>query len=241
MNIYTVLGRGKYHPVYGEDFILYQHVSDTVLVAAVMDGCSSGQESFFASALYGKSIRKTLYALRQAVASEKKAPKTKAALILILRQLFVDLQKSMELLSLDLDEVLSTLLLMVLDIKRKSARVVVSGDGLIACNGEIYEIDQQNTPDYMAYHIDVGFEEWLKKHTRHFEFDKINDISISTDGVTKIVSFPPAIGKQTSPVEHLLIQPAPADEKSLQSMFDLWGESGEYLAYDDVGIIRIVL
>lgn len=241
MKIYTVLGRGKYHPVYGEDFILYQRLNDAVFVAAVMDGCSSGKESFFASALYGKSIRKSLFTLRQACVSEKNGPKSIDVPSFILRQLFDDLQKSMKLLALGLDEVLSTLLLLVLDIKNKSASVTISGDGLIACNGEIYEIDQQNVPDYMAYHIGLGFEKWLKNHTKQFDFKKIRDISISTDGVSKIINIPPATEKKSNAIEQLLIKTPDDDEGVLQNRFDLWINSGEYIAYDDVGIIRTIL
>ena len=59
MKIYTHLSSGKYHPVYGEDFLYYQLLRKKFLVGAVMDGCSSGKESYFASSLYGKSLRKS--------------------------------------------------------------------------------------------------------------------------------------------------------------------------------------
>ena len=240
MKIYTVLGRGKYHPVYGEDFILYDYIDGNMLIAAVMDGCSSGRESFFASALYGKSIRKSLKMLQKT--SFVKATPGDAASILtsILQQLFDDLQKTMNLLALDLEEILTTLTLMALDLKQMSAQVIMSGDGLVACNGQVHEIDQQNVPDYMAYHLDLGYEKWLKNHTDHFEFENIRDISISTDGATKIVAMPPTTEKQAAPLRQLLLEGPGEGPNALQAMFDLWANSGEYVIYDDVGIIRVV-
>ena len=58
MKIYSHISSGKYHPVHGEDHLFYEQLTDDIVVAAVMDGCSSGTESHFASASYVKSLRK---------------------------------------------------------------------------------------------------------------------------------------------------------------------------------------
>jgi len=58
MKIYSFLQIGDYHQNHCEDFFLSYSISDEKHLLAVMDGCSSGTNSFFASALFGKILKK---------------------------------------------------------------------------------------------------------------------------------------------------------------------------------------
>ena len=81
-------------------------------------------------------------------------------------QLFEDIQKIRRTLFLNVEEMLSTLILMVFDFRNNFAWINISGDGVVVHNGATKEIDQSNMPDYLSYHIDMKFNDWIKKHTQ---------------------------------------------------------------------------
>lgn len=58
MKIYSALKIGEFHPVFCEDFNVVEKLSENWMLIAVMDGCSSGKDSHFASALFGEIIKK---------------------------------------------------------------------------------------------------------------------------------------------------------------------------------------
>lgn len=58
MNIYSVLQIGDYHINHCEDFLITKKIGSNKILCAVMDGCSTAMESQFASALFGKILRK---------------------------------------------------------------------------------------------------------------------------------------------------------------------------------------
>ena len=47
---------------------------------------------------------------------------------------------------LEIEELLTTVVLLVIDEKKGNGEVLVVGDGLIVCNGEIFEFHQNNEP-----------------------------------------------------------------------------------------------
>ena len=161
MKIYSIICAGKDHPVTGEDFQYQHHLAKNWFIGAVMDGCSSGKESHFASTLYSKSLHKAcrmLPNMKEIMDDFDLEIMGKEAIMeFILGQLFEDIKKVKRTLFLDIEELLSTLILMVYDKNNQEALVNISGDGLVACNGKAEEIDQNNMPDYMGYHLDMKF------------------------------------------------------------------------------------
>ncbi len=245
MNIYTLVASGKYHPVYGEDALYYRYIGKKWLIAAVMDGCSSGKDSHFISALYLKSLNKSCQLLphmKEIHAGFDIGQMDHGAIgSFILNQLFEDVNKARKLFNLNIDEILSTILLMVFNITDRSAWVNISGDGLVVCDTSVHEIDQDNVPDYLGYHLDGTFDSWIGKHTKTMKFERIKDISISTDGITKLKPNPLEDTRRFDPIDLFLIQkPSQFPEKSLQRIYTNLLEGNRCIPYDDIGIIRLI-
>ena len=53
---YELIKRGFFHENYCEDYLFSTSLSDEITILAVMDGCSMGTESYFASTLIGKLL-----------------------------------------------------------------------------------------------------------------------------------------------------------------------------------------
>jgi len=245
MKIFSLTALGKYHPQNCEDHVFHHYVGSQYLIAAVMDGCSSGVESHFASTMYGKSLHKScrmLPNMKQILPELDVEQMDKEAVgNFILGQLFEDVKKVKKSLFLDIEELLSTILFLVYDLKNSSAWLNVSGDGLAVCNGVFQEFDQNNMPDYLAYHLDIKFDAWFNNHTKSYNFQDINDISISTDGLTKLKKNAHRLSREVDIIDRFLIQkPLDSDENALAKTFMNLTQEEHYLPYDDIGIIRLI-
>ena len=245
MKIYQLNKTGRLHDTHTEDYVAVQKVSTEWIIAGVFDGCSSGKESFFASALYGKILRKSskMLPLLRNKRPEFDLEKTDASYIgkFILNQLFDDLKKAHHLLGTELREILSTIILMVYSRSNKSAWVNISGDGFIIHNKEIKEIDQNNIPDYMAYHLDIEFDQWINAFSKSFSFENQSDISISTDGISKFYSITEKRQRSIDPVHFLLIDDKWKDsDDMLEKKFHILKNEHGLFPYDDLGMVRII-
>jgi hypothetical protein len=245
MNIYQLNKTGKLHDNHTEDYVFVEKVSSDWIIAAVFDGCSSGQESFFASALYGKILRKSckMLPLLERIEPEFSLQKVDDSFIgrFILNQVFDDLKKTHRLLGTELTEILSTIILLIYNRPNKSAWVNISGDGFIIHNKNIEEIDQHNMPDYMAYHLDITFDQWINKFSKTFTFENQTDISISTDGISKFYSQNVKRQRSADPLEYLLIDKSLIDNSDmLEQKYKILIEEHGLLPYDDLGMVRII-
>lgn len=244
MKIYTHISKGLHHPVFGEDFIYHHTLDDNILVCAVMDGCSSGQDSHFVSALYGKSIHKSCRMIPHMSEIQEDFDINTMSLeeigSFILNQLFEDIKKTKKLFFLEMEEILSTLVLMVCDSKKKTAWINVSGDGLFVVNGEVTDIDQNNMPDFMGYHLEESFELCYQSSTKGWFFSDIHDVSISTDGISKFYKKPATQVKDIDPLDFLLIQkPKESSDNFLNHQYNNLIKEG-FIPADDIGIIRVI-
>lgn len=57
MKIYKTLNIGEFHTNYCEDFLIEEQIATNEKLIAVLDGCTMGTESVFASILFGKIAR----------------------------------------------------------------------------------------------------------------------------------------------------------------------------------------
>jgi len=187
MKVFKLLQRGTYHPTNCEDFILTTSIYDDFNISAVMDGCSNGKDSHFASALMGKLIAKVAHHLPHLV-DIAKFNSAQALGKQFLKQLFEELKMAREQLFLNWSEMLSTLILAVYDCHLQDAFIISLGDGIIGINGEIHSIDQQNMPDYMSYHLSKDFEEWFASQKHIFHVKQPAELSISTDGIESFMT-----------------------------------------------------
>jgi hypothetical protein len=245
MNIYTLNKTGRFHDIHTEDHVFLYSLEHGWLAGAVMDGCSSGKETYFASTLLGKLLCKACKMLLHLNRIDEKFRLDEAddAFIgkFLLEQVFDDLKKAHQLLDTDLFEMLSTLLLLIYHEKNKSAWINISGDGLIVHNQDMIEIDQNNIPDYMAYHLDIKFEQWIQQFSKTYVFENQHDLSISTDGIFKFFSISERQQKSIDPVHYLLIDDShKGSEEMLKHKFKILEEQYGLIPYDDLGMIRII-
>lgn len=245
MKTFLLNKTGRLHDTHTEDYVFVKEMEPDWVIAAVMDGCSSGKESFFASALLGKLLHKACRVLPQLIRinPDFNLKKVEGDFLgnFLLNQVFDGLDKARKILDTELIEILSTLILLVYNISGRSAWINISGDGMIVHNGEILEVDQNNVPDYMAYHLDIPFDTWMARYSKTYTFHDAEDISISTDGITKFYSLHDRRSKTIDPVEYLLA------DKSLTGSPDMLEEKFRILSrdyglspYDDLGMIRII-
>ena len=101
-------------------------------------------------------------------------------------------------LHLDTEEILSTLILGVLDKSKKEIELITIGDGLICCDGSLYEYEQDDKPDYLGYHLSEDFNNWYENQSQRLSLKNISDISISTDGIFTFKNFD---GKDYEPIK----------------------------------------
>ncbi len=243
MTIHKYIKRGLNHANYCEDFILHETLADKYELFAVFDGCSSGIDSHFASAFIAKIVRTEFQKLQ----SETELL-NKKCLEKLLFNVILSLKEQKQILNLDSDELLSTIILFLYNKLADSGIIIIVGDGLVSINGELTNVDQNNIPDYLAYHLDKinsedDFKIWYMLHAREFCIDKLLDVSISTDGTTSFT--------QTGILEENEVKIDPLDylfkDEFLLKNKAMIGRKCNMLERkhglvntDDLGIIRII-
>jgi len=184
MKIYSALQIGDYHLNHCEDYLFIGEVGNDKLLCAVMDGCTMGTDSYFVSTLTGKLLRKIakgkgykeLYKLESHTDIED-------YLKSIIRELFNELTITKNQLMLEQKELLTTLIILLVDKKENNGIVLAIGDGIVSINGKTTEFDQDNKPDYLGFHLNEDFETWYSLQKQKITFSDIKDISIATDGI----------------------------------------------------------
>ena len=183
MKKYQLIKIGDFHENHCEDYSLIREIGEHRVLISVLDGCTMGEESYFASALIGKLLKKIAKEEYYLEYIKGEAPNIKDQLEKVLARLFEGLNDLKNSLQLEVDELLSTVILGIIDSSTKSCELQVIGDGLIIQNGLKIEYDQENTPDYIGYHLAENFEYWLTNQTQRLSLNKVSDLSISTDGI----------------------------------------------------------
>lgn len=185
MKIYTTLQIGEFHTNYCEDFLIKEELASNEILIAVLDGCTMGTESVFASILYGKILRKIAKNMfyEEFVSKQNQETDLQSKLKTILQELIDDTKEIKNKLGLEISELFSTLILGIIDTKNYKAEIITIGDGLICVDGKLTEYEQNNTPDYLGYHLTENFEEFYKKQHQKLSISNFEDLSISTDGI----------------------------------------------------------
>lgn len=209
-----------------------------------MDGCTMAPDSYFASTLVGKLLRKitTEKNYRELSDPDLAALSLEDYLKLVCRELFKELVLIRDQLLLDEKELLTTLLLMLVDKKNKQGYLLVIGDGLANINGCCTEFDQNNKPDYLGFHLNEDFDTWYDSQKQKMRIDYISDVSIATDGITTFAKIDATANPIINAAEFLLIDQAGSDgqdmlEKKLKTLEHIYG----LRPTDDLGIVRIIL
>ncbi|MEM9920758.1 MAG: protein phosphatase 2C domain-containing protein [Bacteroidota bacterium] len=243
MNLYTSLKIGTAHTNHCEDYLLNAPIGDHRLLLAVMDGCSMGTESYFISTLKGKLLRKIAKEVYYKAFLHRAEISLQAELTNILEKLFCEVRKVQNDLQLTSDELLSTLLLAIVDTRSQQAEVIVVGDGLLVVDGNATAFDQDDRPDYMAYHLNEDFSAWFQGQSQYLQLATFESLSIATDGIFTFQAFEnvdyPPIGSAELMAMLLIDQPDHPHflHRQLIAIEQKWGLK----PFDDLAIIRLMV
>lgn len=244
MKIFETTSIGTYHTNHNEDFLVKCELENNRILLAVMDGCSMGQESHFASTLTGKLLRKIAKEIYFKSFIEKDDLPLADLLKNILRQLFSELKRLQHQLMLGRNELLSTLIISVIETEQRKAEILTIGDGLICYNGQMIEYDQDNVPDYLGYHLDQDFEDWFSEQEQRLSLENIIDLSISTDGIFSFEAFNnkryPEIDSNYLIYSMLIEQGSIDSDRMLQNKLSTIEETYGLKPYDDLTILRVI-
>lgn len=241
---YELLQIGQSHLNFCEDFLVSATIGAGKRLIAVMDGCSMGKESTFAALLCGKLLRKISLELYLREFAAKMTLSTAALLNEVLARLFAGLKTWKNELLLTEEELLNTLILGVVDEHEKRASLLIVGDGLVVYNGRLIEYDQDNQPDYLGYHLDEDFVEWLTAQTQQLDLTGIYDLAIVTDGIFSFAPFSPSSAAPKdvwAPAQQLLVDDQwRENEHMLRKKLIIMEEEQGLQPYDDLAIIRLI-
>lgn len=239
MKVYQHLALGAFHPVFCEDFCVCYELGDDWTVLAVLDGCSGGTHSHFASSLLGKIIHKVSRQVPYWAYQDPVFDLSKVDIATLgerfVQHVFEELCQAKQQLFLEIDELASTCLLGLYHRQRRQAWINSSGDGVVVVNEQIDILDQDDKPNYMAYHHLLPASQWLEEETITQQFDKVYNLALSTDG---ILSFE---GEATIEVLPYLLQEDSHSEWStmLRKKCRILERDYELRPNDDLGMVRL--
>lgn len=244
MNVYSTLQIGSFHSNHCEDFSITSQLGSGKQLIAVMDGCTMGEESVFASILVGKllkNISKKYYYQHFRETSENQS--LKMYLKEILRELTSEIKQIKNQLGLETNELLTTLILGIVDENKSEAELLVIGDGLITVDGKHTEFEQGDKPDYLAYHLSENFETWFDGQKQFLTVNSFSDLAICTDGIYtfKNISNLGAEKKEEVFKAFLLIDTEGCEHQNfLTNKLLFIREEWRYAPTDDLAIIRMI-
>ena len=242
MRIYKTLNIGEFHTNHCEDFLIDEQIGTNRRLIAVLDGCTMGKESVFASILFGKVLRHIAKNKYYEEFAADHSIALKDELKAVVKSLLHETRLLKNQLGLETNELLSTVIVGIIETKESKAEFLTIGDGLICKDGELIEYEQDDRPDYLGYHLSDDFEHWYDHQNQKLSISEFKDLSICTDG---IFSFKNLENKAKQKPEHdiinyLLIDDEGAEfdnflDRKIRVLKDEW----RHLVTDDLAIIRI--
>jgi len=244
MKIFEYSQIGEFHLNHNEDHSVICEIGKNKMLIAVMDGCTMGEESHFASSLIGKILRKISKVKYYQEFIEKSDEGLMEIQQEVLRKLFIDLREVKNYLDLERNELLSTLILGIVDFRLRESELIAIGDGLIMYNGEKEEYEQDNKPDYLGYHLNECFDDWYEKQKQKLSLSSLSDLSLSTDGIFSFKQFDPEksdLIEEQAIIENLLQRRIEKDESNIlkKEVIKIEKRYG-YKPSDDLTIIRMI-
>lgn len=237
-----LLRKGFDHKIFCEDY-LYSFENDNLIITGVFDGCSKGIDSHFASSLSGKILKNIIQAKLALNHDNIQNPKEINRLILF--SFFNKLNMIKEILRLHSDEMLSTMILLCYNKHTEDCHIIALGDGIVCINGKLIVINEKNQPTYPIYYsykLDTvdALDIFLIKHENQWNFNGIEDVTISTDGLEQWNNIKEPEAEQTEVVD-FIIQDNLFDnlDVMLQRKYNLLRMQG-WQNGDDLGIIRLI-
>lgn len=244
MKIYSAIQIGDYHQNNCEDHLYIGEYGKNKIICAVMDGCTTALESHFASTLVGKILKKICVekGYKEFVEQDGISLNIEENLKLILRDLLNELKIVKNQLMIDSKELLTTLIILLFDKNSEEGIILAIGDGFVNINGKITEFEQDNKPDYLGFHLSEDFETFYNSQKQKIEFNKITDLSISTDGIFTFEKLAPKKSKEEINVIEFLTTENTNCEKEEMLSLKLKMLENEFglKPTDDFSMIRII-
>ena len=213
-------------------------------MVAVLDGCTMGTESVFAALLITKILRKEARKWYYHDFQKPVSLTLSQLLEKVVEAVFNDLKSIRNLLSLDKAELLSTLLLGLVDEDQYCAEFIIIGDGMLKIDGRLYEFEQENTPDYLAYHLGKDFQIWNATHDQRISVSSFQDLAITTDGIHTFSTIDKATDQRaiSSILDFLLTDVSNMEqihmlERKIRFIANEW----KHEPTDDLAIIRAIV
>ena len=113
MNIYQIIKIGEHHVNFCEDYTLTTDIGNDYILAATLDGCSMGNESYFAATLVGKILKKSAKEIGYKAFFEKETLSSKILIKELFRRIFKDLQILSNQLYLEIEDLLTTIIVLI--------------------------------------------------------------------------------------------------------------------------------
>ena len=243
MEAYQFIRRGTIHKDFCEDFMFTKSIKNRYHIYAVFDGCSTGIDSHFASALLAKTVKAELEFI-------DKEDLESAGLLLdaLVYQSTQSLKEIRNALMLETEELLSTLIVFVYDEDTNSGEILAFGDGFVSINGKNFTIDQNNQPEYISYYLDAintfeDYEKIVADYGKKFSVDKLIDVSISTDGINSFEKSGSEVSSETQPEPcNFLVQNDYLRNNSamLARKCNILKTKFGLLNQDDIALIRVI-
>lgn len=200
-----------------EDAVFVKETASSIW-GCVCDGCSTGINSHFASQLLCYLVKD----LGVCCTTEQ------ALMYYVLKlRTLID--------SLNLTEIhlLSTLIAFNYDKQEKTLTLLPIGDGVYYVNDKEYTIDQNNIPDYLAYHVKESID--FKSRYPSIEYRDVDSFQICSDGIK---SFTISQFESSDKSPELLLS-VPTSENYLQRTFNILTKN-KWTILDDLSIISYV-
>jgi serine/threonine protein phosphatase PrpC len=241
MNVKTLIKKGTDHLVFCEDDLFFreetQKNGDSLYIAAVFDGCSTGYKSHFASSLFGKILKDVLNTNNDLIIKQYDL---ELIANLIFYNFFRKLKEISTILNLIDLELVSTFIISI--VRNDEAFVIISGDGCIMIDDNCIKIESQdNAPDYLAYHLNENPSSVYNKNVKKYSFKNINKgFSICSDGIFSFRKI------NNSNVEDYVIDYLLKDKNLINSdamlarKYNILVKDG-YINYDDLSIVRFII
>ncbi|MBC7524652.1 MAG: protein phosphatase 2C domain-containing protein [Flavobacterium sp.] len=244
MKIYSAIQIGDYHQNNCEDHLYIGEYGKNKILCAVMDGCTTAMESHFASTLVGKILKKICVekGYKEFIEQDSKSLNIEENLKLILKDLLNELKIVKNQLMIDSKELLTTLIILLFDKNKENGIVLAIGDGFVNINGEITEFEQDNKPDYLGFHLSEDFDTFYNNQKQKIEFNKIADLSISTDGIFTFEKLAPKKSQEEINVIEYLTKEFTNYEKAEMLNLKLKTLENEFglKPTDDFSMIRVI-
>ena len=214
----------------------FVHEDDDKIVGAVLDGCSTGYNSHWASQFVAYSFErlcKDSHGFRYFSHPVSSWPLFETN---IFRSVGNDIRMGMEMMSLSDMNFLSTIVFFVYLKSDRLLHVRFIGDGCAVVNGRYYRNDENNMPQYLAYFVGLSDDEFERfVSSRRVEvFEGVDNFAICSDGIDSFVNLKNGHLDRSIPIRFLVEDPRSINLKNgLAKKMNILTNTSEALKLDD--------